>query len=255
MSQAPLPPERYAAFLWVRRGVPLAGLALALALSYADARHAGWWLLAAAAAFFIALPTFATGASYLAQRRSILWWDGVWVKAFRPLARQLDLEEAWILSFCGWNNRRVRQAFEGRKARRSLVLLPHCIQMSRCKAEIFEDLQHCYECGLCPVEDVLHGVLQRQWDARITNRSHKAYRAAREFQPDLIVAVSCTDRLLKGLLKVADVPAYAIPLTLPHGMCVDTSFAVPHLVAAMDTLAEPRKEPRIQPLDTAGAVS
>jgi hypothetical protein len=255
MTSTPLPPERYATFLWVRRGVPLLGMAVALAFSRVDSNHQGWWLLAATAAFFVAWPTFKSGEAYLRQRGSIVRWDGVWVKLFRPLARWMGHEEAWILSFCGWNNFRVRQAFAGRKAQRSLVLLPHCIQMARCKAEIFEDLKNCYECGLCPVEDVLQGTLQRHWEARITNRSHKAYREARAYRPDLIVAVSCTDRLLKGLLKVAEVPAYVLPLTLPHGMCVDTRFDVAHLVSAMDLLAEPRREPRIQPLGATGVAS
>jgi hypothetical protein len=83
--------------------------------------------------------------------------------------------------------------------------------------------------------------LELGWDSRITNRSHKAYQAAREFAPDLIVAVSCADRLLKGLTRLPQVPSYVIPLELPHGMCVDTAFSVPHLMAAMEALVEPRE--------------
>ena len=78
-----------------------------------------------------------------------------WVWALRPLFRRLGLEEAWILSFCAWNNHRVRRRFKHRKARRALVLLPHCIQMARCKADVLTDLSNCYECGLCPVGDFL----------------------------------------------------------------------------------------------------
>ncbi len=249
MTPTSLPVERYGLFLWVRRGLPALGVALAMGLAAADHGRRGWWLIAAAACFFILWPTFHAGESYLRHRASIVRWDGRWVRFLRPLARVAGKEDAWILSFCGWNNHRVAQAFRGRRAKRSLVLLPHCIQMAKCKAEIFQDLQNCFECGLCPVEDVLRGTLQRDWEARITNRSQKAYREAREFRPDLVVAVSCTDRLLKGLTKLPEVPAYVIPLALPHGMCVDTRFDVSHLMAAMEELAEPRREPRIQPLD------
>ena len=45
---------------------------------------------------------------------------------------------------------------------------------------------------------------------------------------------SCHDRLLKGLSKLTDIPTYVIPLRLPHAMCVDTDFDVPHLFAAME---------------------
>ena len=125
-------------------------------------------------------------------------------------------------------------------ARRALVLLPHCIQLARCKADILTDLGKCYECGLCSVGDLLPLQLERGWETRITNRSHKAYREARDYRPDLIVAVSCPDRLLKGLTKLPEIPVYAISLELPHGMCVDTGFSVPHLMTAMDLLVEPR---------------
>ena len=45
--------------------------------------------------------------------------------------------------------------------------------------------------------------------------------------------------------------AYAIPLELPHGWCVDTRFHVPHLAAAMEALVAPRED-RILPLDRTG---
>ena len=228
-------------------------MVLALAGLLAAFLHAGgrgWLLLISVACLAEVGTTFKRGEPYLKNRRAIVRWDGFWVMAFRPLMRLLGREEAWLLSFCAWNNRRVRGAFEARPARRALVLLPHCIQMARCKAEILDELSNCHECGLCPVGDYFQASLEGRWDARLTNRSHKAYREAREFRPDLIVAVSCSDRLLKGLLKLPEVPVYAIPLQLPHGMCVDTTFSVPHLKAAMEALVEPRTTPegKVRPL-------
>lgn len=242
METQPLPPERPRLFLAVRRGIPLALALAGLVAALVQTQGRGWLLLLTVACLAEVGPTFKRGESYLKNRRAIIRWDGLWVKTFLPLARMLGRNEAWILSFCAWNNRRVREAFAARPARRALVLLPHCIQMARCKAEILDDLSNCYECGLCPVGDYFQASLEGRWDARITNRSHKAYREAREFQPDLIVAVSCADRLLRGLVKLPEVPVYAIPLQLPHGMCVDTTFSVPHLRAAMETLVEPRAE-------------
>lgn len=254
METRPLAPERPRLFLAIRRGIPL-GLALAgLVAAFLQAHGRGWFLLLSVACLAEVGPTFKRGESYLKNRRAIVRWDGLWVKLFLPLARMLGWEEAWILSFCAWNNRKVREAFEVRPARRALVLLPHCIQMARCKAEILDELSNCHECGLCPVGDYFQASLEARWDARISNRSHKAYREAREFQPDLIVAVSCADRLLKGLVKLPEVPVYAIALQLPHGMCVDTTFSVPQLKAAMETLVEPRSEieGKVRPLRREG---
>lgn len=95
----------------------------------------------------------------------------------------------------------------------------------------------------------MNAAITNRWEGRITNRSRKAYREAREYRPDLIVAVSCTDRLLKGLIKLPETPSYVIPLTLSHGMCMDTDFSVPHLMAAMEALVQPQAPPaKVQPL-------
>lgn len=242
-------------FIGVRRGLPLGLAGLLLALSLLEPVGAswsrGWMILGAALLLGEVWPTFKRGRAYLKARPAIVRWDGGWVWLLRPLFRRLGLEDAWILSFCAWNNRKVREAFQGRKARKAMVLLPHCIQMAKCRADVIADLSTCYECGLCAVGDVLPVRLERNWDVRLFNRSHKAYREARAVRPDLIVAVSCTDRLFKGLVKMPEVPCFVLPLDLPHGMCVDTAFSVPDLMEAMEGLVEPRPAPgdgRILPL-------
>ena len=252
-----LPAENYRVFLLVRRGVPLLGALLLVALASVEPAGRGWYLLGAVALLAEVRPTFLRGKSYLKLRTPILRWDGIWARALRPLARRFKAEDTWILSFCAWNNHRVKQVFLQRKARRALVLLPHCIQLSRCRADVLTDLGKCYECGLCAVGDLLPLKLERGWETRITNRSHKAYRETREYRPDLVVAVSCTDRLLKGLTKMPEVPCYVIPLELLHGMCVDTGFDVSHLMTAMDVLVEPRAaqadgQDRVVPLQREG---
>lgn len=244
-----LPRERYGLFLAVRRGVPLTVSALALLAAAFHLEGRGWWMLACVAGLAAAWPTFLRREAYLRSRPVIMRWDGLWARAFRLPARWFGCEDAWILSFCGWHNQRVREAFLSRKARRALILLPHCIQMARCKAGILDDLQACYDCGKCAVGDYMNAAIAGRWEGRITNRSHKAYREAREYRPDLIVAVSCPDRLLKGLIKLPETPSYVIPLALPHGMCVDTDFSVPHLMAAMEALVQPAAPPaKIRPL-------
>lgn len=252
-APGPLPDEQGALFLWVRRGVPLAAAALAFASAALHGAGRGWWMLAGVGALAAAWPSFLRREAFLRNRTAVMRQDTLWANALRPLARRLGQEDTWILSFCGHNNQRVREAFSGLRAKRVLILLPHCIQMARCKAPILDDLQACYDCGLCPVGDYMNGALMNRWEGRIFNRSHKAYREAREYRPDLIVAVSCSDRLLKGLTKLPEIPVYAISLSLPHGMCVDTDFSVPHLLAAMETLVEPRRPVGdIQPLRCAG---
>lgn len=235
-----LPSERDGLFRAVRQGLPLLATLGLVVLTFAAHRGKGWYLLGAVAVLAEVLPTFRRGAAYLRSRRATMRWDGLWVTAYRPVFRLLGRDEAWVLSFCAWNNRRVRGVFQQRRARKALVLLPHCIQLSTCRAEVTASLDTCYSCGRCTVQDVLEASLRSRWDVRLTNRSNKAYREARAFQPDLIVAVSCHDRLFKGLTRLPEIPSYVVPLALPHGMCVDTTFDTGHLMAAMTCLVEPR---------------
>lgn len=248
MNERSLPPERTGIFLLVRRGVPITLGIVGILLALIEPIGRGWYLLLSMACIAEVWPTFRTGTDYLRTRRVSIRWDGAWVRSFRPLARALGKEDAWILSFCRWNNRKVREYFQVHRARRALVLLPHCIQAANCKAGIIEDLGNCFSCGRCPAGDFLSNALSANWNCQINNRSHKVYREVRAFKPDLIVAVSCADRLLKGLTKLPEVPSYVIPLQLPHGMCVDTTLSVPHLKAAMEALVEPNREENIQPL-------
>jgi uncharacterized protein len=255
-APGPLPEELGTLFVWVRRGVPLLLGAVSFLGATLHPAGRGWWMLVGVGALAAAWPSFLRGDAYFRNRTAIMRQDSLWANILRPLARRLGQEDLWILSFCGYNNLRVREAFGGRRARRVLILLPHCIQMARCKAGILDDLQACYDCGLCPVGDYMNAALLNRWEGRIFNRSHKAYRDAREYRPDLIVAVSCTDRLLKGLTKLPEIPSYVIPLSLPHGMCVDTDFSMPHLFAAMEALVEPRRPSgEIQPLRREGDIA
>lgn len=231
-----------ALFLAVRLGLPL-GLAVLGLLGAALLRSSqGWWLLLSVACVAEVSQTFQRGASYLKHRAAIVHRDGLWVKAMRPLARFLGCEEAWLRSFLAWNNHRVEQVFARSKAQTALVLLPHCIQLARCKAGVTEVMESCYHCGQCPVGDVLEASLAHRWEIRIFNRSHKAARHAKEYKPDLMVAVSCADRLLKGILKLPETPCFAIPLDLPRGTCVDTTFDTALLEQAMAHLVRPRTE-------------
>ena len=180
-------------------------------------------------------------STYLRNRRMVLSWDKIWVSVIRLIIRYIGAEEDWLLSFCNWNNYRIQQAFQLHRAKRVLLLLPHCIQMAQCSANILHDLNKCYNCGLCNISNLLP--LQGKYNIKscINNRSHKTYQYARQYKPDLIIAIGCLDRLFKGLVRLSEIPSYVIPLDLNHGMCVNTSFNVDHLVTAIDTLVEAQR--------------
>jgi hypothetical protein len=226
-------------FLLFRRGIPLVGLALSIASILIYPEYLGWTLIAAIAILADLQSTFNTGSLYLAKRSPIVRWDGHWLQLLRPFFNYLNLENYWLLSFCAWNNQRVSKVFRNKKARNAIVLLPHCIQFTKCKAPVVDNLHSCFGCSKCIIKNVVAAAQKYNWDIRVSPRSRMAYNEARKNSPDIVIAVACPDRLVKGLTKLPEVPSYVIPLDLPHGMCVDTTFDFQRLLQAMNTIAEP----------------
>ena len=70
-------------------------------------------------------------------------------------------------------------------------------------------MDKCHQCGLCPVGDVLESTLEKLWDARITNRSHKAYREARRaaFGQSVARLQQASTAAVSTLLKIMVDPA------------------------------------------------
>jgi hypothetical protein len=239
-------------FLLFRRGIPLLGILLSMAVILLVPNALGWVLIVCIALMAELGDTFYTGNLYLAKRQAILRHDGHWLQALRPLFRTFGLEGHWLTSFCAWNNRRVSRVFMAKKAQRVVILLPHCIQATNCGARVVENIQSCFRCGRCVVENAAQTALKCNWDVRLSPRSRTAYSEARKSHPDMVIAVACPDRLAKGLIKLPEIPSYAIPLDLPHGMCIDTTFDFQRLVKTMNTFAEPDHAPSIQSLKISG---
>jgi len=241
-------------FLIFRRGIPLAGIALSVAAIVVFPDYIGWALIASIAILADLQSTFNSGGLYLAKRRAIVRWDGHWLQALRPFFRVLRLEDKWLLSFCAWNNQRVWKALADKQSLNALALLPHCVQSTKCSARIVEDVQSCTRCGACMIGGIADATQRCSWDLRIAPRSREAYAEARKSRPDIVIAVACPDRLAKGLFKLPEVPSLAIPLELPHGMCIDTAFDFQHFARAMAHFPSQAQTPKIQPLkrDLAG---
>ena len=231
-----------------RRGIPLAGIALSVATFVVFPNYIGWALIASIAILADLQSTFNSGGLYLAKRRAIVRWDGHWLQALRPFFRVLRLEDKWLLSFCAWNNQRVWKALVGRQSLTALALLPHCIQSTKCSANVVEDVQSCTRCGACTVGSIADAAQKCGWNVKIAPRSREAYAEARKSRPDIVIAVACPDRLAKGLFKLPEVPSLAIPLELPHGMCIDTALDFQPLAHAMAQFPSQAQTYKIQPL-------
>ena len=145
-----------------------------------------------------------------------------------------DKTDPLLRAFVQANNAAVRALYARRKPKDVLVLLPHCVVWNRCPKKVVKDLARCTECDLCQIEGILGLADRAKLPVRIAIRSADAYAEARGRGPDLTLAVACDDRLVKGITRVPEIPAFGLPLHLPVlDACYNNLVDVPGLQEAI----------------------
>ncbi len=176
----------------------------------------------------------ALGRPFLASDRL----RGVMARVFLPLmiifARALGISKNRVRSsFIKVNNEMVASGAGRYTPGEVLVLLPHCLQSSRCDRRLTYDINNCKRCGLCPVNDLL--ALSEAYGVHIAiaTGGSVARRIVVQKRPRLIVAVACERDLSSGIQDTYPIPVYGVLNDRPHGPCLDTRVALPHLEAAL----------------------
>ena len=105
-----------------------------------------------------------------------------------------------------------------------LILIPHCIQKSKCKLKITTDVRNCKSCGLCNVADLLK--LQNKYGVNvfIATGGTLARKKIKEFRPKAVVAVACERDLTAGVQDINQIPVLGVFNKRPYGPCVDTEI-------------------------------
>lgn len=164
---------------------------------------------------------------------------GVTVRVFLPLmtllGRALGIAPQDVqASFVRVNNELV--AAEGLRvpAERILILVPHCLQASRCPQRLTYDVDHCRRCGLCDI-----GALLQLRDAHglrlaVATGGTIARRIVVENRPRLIIAVACERDLAHGIQDTHPIPVWGILNQRPHGPCRDTRVILDEVRAAVE---------------------
>jgi hypothetical protein len=134
--------------------------------------------------------------------------------------------------FLRFNNDHVAARFADHKPQNILLLLPFCLQMTSCPHRIVWDTDHCQRCGACPVGEVLELAELKGADVRVAIRGIFAPKFIRELRPDLTIAVACSDELFQGVLRVTEMPCYAVLNEQPEGYCINTEVDLERVAAA-----------------------
>lgn len=138
-------------------------------------------------------------------------------------------------SFIKVNNELVLSGHLHCEPRELLVLLPHCIQSSRCTHRLTYHIDNCVRCGACPIRDVLNLRDAYGVQVAIATGGTIARRIVVQARPKIIVAVACERDLSSGIQDTHPLPVFGVINERPNGPCLDTFVNIRRLEAAIRT--------------------
>ena len=187
----------------------------------------------------------ATTGRYLPFFRKL---RGVSVKLFLPvmiiIGRLFGISKNKIRSsFIRVNNELVLSEAKTYKPDEMLMLMPHCLQNSRCKIRLTYNVRNCKRCGKCSIAGLLE--LSDKYDIHlaVATGGTIARRIVVERRPRLILAVACQRDLASGIQDTYPLPVFGILNLRPHGPCLDTLVPLDILEAAIRRFLDSRFYP------------
>ncbi|WP_130806837.1 DUF116 domain-containing protein [Senegalia massiliensis] len=114
-----------------------------------------------------------------------------------------------------------------------LILLPHCIQNSKCQFKITNDINNCRKCGKCDVDEILR--LKEKYDINVVvaTGGTLARKWIMDIKPKAIVAVACERDLSSGISDMKGLPVLGVLNDRPNGPCIDTRVSIDKLEEAI----------------------
>jgi len=159
---------------------------------------------------------------------------GLTIKFFLPvmvlLGKALGIEkENIMLSFISVNNDLVLAEAGRYKPEEILLLMPHCLQNSKCDKRLTYDINNCIRCGKCPIAGLLELHDKYGVNLAVATGGTIARRIVVQMRPRMIIAVACYRDLSSGIQDTYPLPVFGVLNERPHGPCLDTTVA-PYLL-------------------------
>ena len=103
-----------------------------------------------------------------------------------------------------------------------LLLVPHCLQNSKCDVRMDIDMTACRLCGRCQVKDLIK--LAEEYGIRraIATGGELALQRTRDKSVQAVVAVACEKELRQGIFAAFPKAILGVVNERPHGPCKDT---------------------------------
>ncbi|MEF2146524.1 MAG: DUF116 domain-containing protein [Desulfovibrionaceae bacterium] len=199
--------------------------------------------------------------------RSVLFSSrlrGVTIKLFLPLMILLGKvmgvsKERIRSSFINVNNEMVLSEAGTYKPQEILLLMPHCLQNSKCDMRLTYDINNCKRCGKCPIKGLLELHDKYGVHLAIATGGTVARRIVVQKRPRMILAVACERDLSSGIQDTYPLPVFGVLNERPHGPCLDTFVAMSNVEQALLRFLAPEYhqgaaiEDRGETIATAGA--
>jgi len=119
-----------------------------------------------------------------------------------------------------------------------LILVPHCLQNSECKAKIVEDVNNCQGCGRCPAADLFETAKKFKVKLFVASGGTLARQTVRRLKIKAIVAVACERELISGIVGSLPLPVIGIINQRPNGPCRETDVEIAKVGKALEFFIE-----------------
>lgn len=178
---------------------------------------------------------------------------GLTIKLFLPLMTLVG-------KICGIPKNRVRSSFvkvnndlvsrpgKQYKPKELLLLMPHCLQKSKCKMRLTYSIHNCKRCGECPIDKLISLSEHYGIHLAVATGGTIARRIVVQRRPKLILAVACERDLASGIQDTYPLPVFGILNFRPNGPCLDTNVSLDALESAIRQFMDPRFYPENAPV-------
>lgn len=143
-------------------------------------------------------------------------------------------------SFVALNNQLVHTKRLRVPAEKTLILLPHCIQLFDCAIKITGDVDQCVRCGKCDIKGLLELAQKFGIDMAVATGGTLARKIIVEKRPGLIIAVACERDLTSGIRDSYPLPVIGVLNKRPNGPCFNTRIVLPEVEQALTQYVIPR---------------
>ena len=163
---------------------------------------------------------------------------GIVIKYLFPaiigLGRRCGLDRDTLQqSFIALNNQLVRARHLRVPADKTLILLPHCIQLFDCEIKITGDVAKCARCGQCGISGLSDLAERYGIPMAVATGGTLARKIIVERRPRFILAVACERDLTSGIRDAYPLPVIGILNRRPNGPCFNTEIVLDEVEAAL----------------------